>query len=146
MPQLDKLIFFFENLGFIVSFFGLVFYNQYVFYPKLLKGLFVRRFFILNDNISILLKLFLKYNINLNFIMNFNKIIELQSYFLKFIKSKFSKLFFFFSLKINLFLSFLNLFYNKFTWTFGFFYEIYRSYIVEIYPKEDYDYLDYLKY
>ena len=140
MPQLDKLIFFFENLGFVMSFFGLVFYNQYIFYPKLLKGIFIRRFFVLNDNISILLKLFLKYQFKFNFFMNFNKIKELQLFFFNFIKSKFIKLSSWFSIKLFLFTYFIDLFFNKFIWAFDFFYEVYRTYIVEYYPKENYEF------
>jgi len=54
MPQLDSALFFLESISLIMSFFSLVFYNQYVFYPKLLKNLFVRRFLIAHFKLNLI--------------------------------------------------------------------------------------------
>jgi hypothetical protein len=134
MPQLDKLIYFTENLGFILSFFSLVFYNQYIFYPNLLKNLFIKKLLILKNSTLLNINFFFKYN-NL-FILSFEKNMFLQNLFLKHYVNNFKKIKFYLNLKIVNYLYFINLFFNKFLWVFSFFYEVYRTYIVEVYVKE----------
>jgi len=43
MPQLDILIFKYENFNFLVSFFFLFFFNQYYVFPILLRNVVIRR-------------------------------------------------------------------------------------------------------
>lgn len=43
MPQLDILIFKYENINFIISFFLLFFLNQYYIFPMLLRNIILRR-------------------------------------------------------------------------------------------------------
>jgi hypothetical protein len=131
MPQLDKLIFFMENIGFVLSFFFMVFYNQYVFYPKLLKNIYVRRFFILKFNLTKLFNTF--YNLfNLYNTFKQNKIQQLVSIFLTYINDFFFKLNFFFNLKKKLIFNYARLLISKFKLLFVNFYAIYRSYIIEL--------------
>jgi hypothetical protein len=131
MPQLDKLIFFFENMGFVMSFFSLVFYNQYYFYPKLLKNLYVRRYLVNQNSITMLFQLFMKIQKNFLISLNFSKIKELQYLFNQATKHLFLRFSYWLNLKLTLIDYFFNLFLNKFSWSFFFFYEIYRTYIIE---------------
>jgi len=145
MPQLDKLIFFFENIGFVLSFFGLVFYNQYYFYPQLLKNLFIRKQLLTNDSINQLIVLFKSVQ-TFPLVMNFSSIQGLQTIFLNNSTNFFKKLKLFFIYKYNNYLKLSNLFLNKFFWIFiSFFFEMYRSYIEERDYKHEFRYEDYLK-
>lgn len=131
MPQLDKLIFFMENIGFVLSFFFMVFYNQYVFYPKLLKNIFVRRVFILKFNLT---KLFNTFYALFTLYNNFkqNKIFQLFTIFSNYINDFFLKINFFFKLKKKLYLNYYRRLISKFKILFANFYVIYRSYIIEV--------------
>jgi hypothetical protein len=123
MPQLDSVIFFLESLSLIICFFSLVFYNQYIFYPRLLKSLFVRRFLILNMNETI--NLFLK-----NFLILVRYLKNFDLFFFKInIKSLvhiilinslnlFKKINFIFKIKFIFLNKNLNLFFNKLAWIF----------------------------
>jgi len=51
MPQLDLLIFKYENLNFIISFFLFFFLNQYVIFPAIVRNIVLRRKLI-NRNLS----------------------------------------------------------------------------------------------
>jgi len=131
MPQLDKLIFFMENLGFVMSFFFLVFYNQYVFYPKLLKNIFVRKFFILKLNLNILFLNLLKFS-GSNIFFKFIKLNQLYDFFFNYYNEFFKKIHFYLNLKLKLLKYFILLLVFKFKFLFSSFYEIYRAYIVEL--------------
>jgi hypothetical protein len=123
MPQLDSVIFFLESLSLIICFFSLVFYNQYIFYPRLLKSLFVRRFLILNMNETI--NLFLKnFLILVRYLKNFDLFffkINLKSLVhIILINSLnlFKKINFIFKIKFIFLNKNLNLFFNKLAWIF----------------------------
>jgi hypothetical protein len=69
MPQLDLLIFKYENLNFIISFFLFFFLNQYFVFPSIVKNITLRRKLITRSLISdtdnlFFLNLVKKYNVN----------------------------------------------------------------------------------
>lgn len=145
MPQLDKLIFFSENVGFILSFFGLVFYNQYYFYPQLLKNLFIRKKLISKNSIQSLLSLFNRIK-NISLVMTFDVSNGLHQILLTNFNKIFKKLKLWLSLKFSYYLKVTNLFLNKFFWVFiSFFFEMYRSYIEEKDYKHEFRYEDFLR-
>jgi len=76
MPQLDLTLFFMESVSLIISFFSLVFYNQYIFYPKLVKNIFVRRILLLNYKSTVKL-------LNKNYFYNYKKFEIIDFYFCK---------------------------------------------------------------
>jgi hypothetical protein len=67
MPQLDNFIFLMESVMTFMSLFSLLWYNQYIFFPKLLKNLFVKR--ILLTSVVSNLNLFYSFKYN-NLILN----------------------------------------------------------------------------
>jgi hypothetical protein len=145
MPQLDKLIFFSENVGFILSFFGLVFYNQYYFYPQLLKNLFIRKKLISKNSINSLFNLFNRIQ-NFSLIMNFMVNSILQQISITNFNKNFKKLKLWLSIKFIHYYKITNLFLNKFLWIFiSFFFEMYRSYIVEKDYKHEFCIEDFLR-
>jgi hypothetical protein len=103
MPQLDILIFKYENLNFIISFFLFFFLNQYFVFPAIVRNVTLRRKLITRSLItqnetSFFLSLVKKYNVNLvdNFIFSVS-IFDLRvliSQFVKKILSFFSSFFF----------------------------------------------------
>jgi len=131
MPQLDKLIFFMENLGFVMSFFFMVFYNQYVFYPKLLKNVFVRKYFILKLSLNTLFLNSIKFSSS-NFILKNTQLTQLYHIFISYYNDYFKKINFFLNIKKKLIKYYLSLLIRKFKFLFTSYYEIYRSYIVEL--------------
>lgn len=77
MPQLDILIFKYENINFIISFFLFFFLNQYFIFPAVVKNITLRRKLItrslINEGeISFFLILVRKYNVNVfdNFVFS----------------------------------------------------------------------------
>lgn len=119
MPQLDILIFKYENLNFIISFFLFFFLNQYFVFPAVVKNVTLRRKLITRSLVaqhesSFFLTLVKKYNINLFDNLLFSvSVVDLRILVSNFVKNV---LFFFnsfFFLKQSNFVKLLNEFTGK---------------------------------
>jgi hypothetical protein len=132
MPQLDLLIFKYENLNFIISFFLFFFLNQYVIFPAIVRNIVLRRKLISrnisNDSDIFFSIVFFKkfslvkldgffFNVSVNFLRitvnNFYKVVStLSSFFLTFKKSYYIESIIDFCLKAKL-LCWLGLLYTN---------------------------------
>lgn len=113
MPQLDLLIFKYESLNFILSFFLFFFLNQYVIFPSLVRNIVLRRKLItrnLNNDNEIFFSLLLVRNLNFNLFDNVifsTSVSVLRNNVYSFFRTVTDLFFFFVNLKNNVVLDFL---------------------------------------
>lgn len=128
MPQLDKLIFFMENMGFTMSFLFMVFYNQYVFYPKLIKNIFVKKHVLINLNTMKILKdIIFSYSLSLN--VKKNSLIKLNNIFMGYYSNYYKKINFFVKLKFKLIFNSINLVLNKYNYILNVYFIVLNNFI-----------------